>query len=99
MESIGRKRSEEMTTRREYLRSQRDKLIAMKKEAREKEFGKFETEKPAETTARPKTAKLARAAMRGQRLPSVDVGDKATDQLIQARRELINKLKQEVMGL
>lgn len=91
----------DLNERQAYLRQQRDKLIAMKKEAREKAFGTVEQSQGAKS--RPKTAKIARSAMKGQRLPSKDDGNAASarpsEQIIAARREIVKKLKQEVIGV
>uniref|UniRef100_A0A914WBX2 Cilia- and flagella-associated protein 36 n=1 Tax=Plectus sambesii TaxID=2011161 RepID=A0A914WBX2_9BILA len=80
---------ESMEARASYLREQRDKLLAMKKVAREKAFE--DSEKDARQ-ARPKTAKAAKGAMRGQAAAAA-VGD----DVLAARRALAQKLKNEVM--
>jgi hypothetical protein len=79
---------EAMRARAAYLRMQRDKLLAMKKAAREKAFA----DNAHTATDRPKTARAARGALRGQ------IPDKIGDDMLAARRALAIKLKQEVIN-
>lgn len=80
-----------MAKRQEYLKQQRDKLLAMKREARERAFADAESEGGR---TRPKTAKAAKSALRGRG----HIGGEATDDVMAARRALVEKLKQEVVG-
>ncbi|XP_022121308.2 cilia- and flagella-associated protein 36 [Pieris rapae] len=86
---------EEIKARQEYLKQQRDKLLALKKQVREKQLG-AETEALSgggEGTAkfqRPKSARMAQAALSGSApAPSPDA--------MQLRRALATKLKTEVV--
>jgi hypothetical protein len=82
---------EELKRRTEYLRGQRDKLLAMKKAEREKQLAEVEK---SELKSRPKSARAARSAM-GSREGALSKIDPAT---LKARRALAEKLKQEVVG-
>lgn len=80
-----------MAKRQEHLKQQRDKLLNMKRDARERAFADAEGEA---SRTRPKTAKAAKSALRGRGR----IGGEATDDVMAARRALVDKLKQEVMG-
>jgi len=102
-DELSARRAQEMSLRREHLLRQRDKLVKMKQAARQRQFE--ESNSKAERSAgasRPKTAQLARSALRGQIQPAADASSSAnrpSEQIIAARRELVKKLKHEVMGL
>ncbi|VVC96429.1 unnamed protein product [Leptidea sinapis] len=77
---------EEICARQEYLKQQRDKLLALKKQVRQKQLG---GEGP-HSVSRPKSARIAKAALSGSTpLPAVDA--------MQLRRALATKLKTEVV--
>ncbi|KAJ8960316.1 hypothetical protein NQ318_004048 [Aromia moschata] len=78
----------ELKKRQQYLRAQRDKLVALKKEARKKQLNAETTEKPKE---RPRSAKAAEAVMTGER-PNVE------PQQLQIRKTLAERLKSEVVN-
>ncbi|KAL7632530.1 UNVERIFIED_CONTAM: hypothetical protein RMT77_017147 [Armadillidium vulgare] len=76
---------EEVAKRQEYLRQQRDKLLEMKRQEREKQLSAFEESAPQ---SRPKSSKAARKAMKGS---SID------PQTLQVRKALAERLKAEVI--
>ncbi|XP_068619281.1 cilia- and flagella-associated protein 36 [Battus philenor] len=87
---------EEIRARQEYLKQQRDKLLALKKQVREKRLGAAETtsemggEGISRTPQRPRSARMAQAALRGATpQPPPDA--------MQLRRALASKLKAEVV--
>ncbi|XP_044746893.1 cilia- and flagella-associated protein 36 isoform X2 [Coccinella septempunctata] len=79
----------EMKRRQEYLRKQRDKLVALKKEERRKQFDRTDDEHAMKKT-RPKSAKAAEAVLTGEQsvIPS---------QELQLRKALAERLKLEVV--
>lgn len=79
----------ELKRRTEFLKEQRDKLLAMKRAEREKQLE--EAEKTT-SRARPKSARAARSAMSGQSAVQID------PQTLKARRALAEKLRAEVIG-
>eukprot|EP00095_Tigriopus_kingsejongensis_P011265 maker-scaffold526_size146413-snap-gene-0.21 protein:Tk11265 transcript:maker-scaffold526_size146413-snap-gene-0.21-mRNA-1 annotation:"coiled-coil domain-containing protein 104" len=83
---------EELQRRTEFLRSQRDKLLAMKKEERERQLAEAEKE---QMKTRPKSARAARSAF-GRGRPATGAG--IDPQTLKVRRALAEKLKQEVIG-
>ncbi|CAG2103171.1 unnamed protein product [Medioppia subpectinata] len=80
---------DEMRKRSEYLRKQRDKLLAHKKQEREKQMLKIEGQE--ERALRPKSARVVRAVASGE-----DV-DASEDQSLAFRRSLAARLKKEVI--
>lgn len=86
--------AEEIKKRQEYLRQQRDKLIAMKKKEREKQLLTAEQSNPG----RPASAQAARKMLHGDK-----AGDKKPElsaeeqKKIEMRRQIANKLKAELM--
>ena len=83
----------ELKRRTEFLKAQRDKLLALKKAEREKQLAEAEK---AVAKARPKSARAARSAMGGR--GGGQAGQKIDPELLKARRALAAKLKQEVIG-
>ncbi|MFH4973980.1 hypothetical protein AB6A40_000689 [Gnathostoma spinigerum] len=81
--------AEQIKLRSEYLRSQRDKLLELKKAERAKQFALLTEATAAE---RPRTSKAARGAMEGH-LPKPT----NEDPIIAARRAIASKLKVEVV--
>ncbi|XP_059053437.1 cilia- and flagella-associated protein 36 [Achroia grisella] len=87
---------EEVRARQEYLKQQRDKLLALKKRVRERKLGvaDVETESGGEgsrvSAARPKSARVAQAALAGAPPPP-------PPDAMQLRRALASKLKSEVV--
>lgn len=86
--------AEDVERRRSLLRAQRDKILSKKRIERE-----IELEQPAKgynpTTsvpARPKSGKVARAALAGQLGADVD------ERTIQYRRLIMQKIREEVDG-
>ncbi|XP_044263849.1 cilia- and flagella-associated protein 36 [Tribolium madens] len=78
----------ELQKRQEYLRAQRDKLVALKKEARKKHLGS-ENGTDVKTKIRPKSAKAAEAVLSGE---------KPESQQLQLRKALAERLKTEVVS-
>lgn len=93
--SLSKLSPEEIKQRQEFLRQQRDKLLAMKKEAREKQL------KDAERlqSARPMSARAARSAM--SQKPNLAAPPPSTnpedDKKLAMRRAIAEKLRQEVI--
>ncbi|CAG9789237.1 unnamed protein product [Diatraea saccharalis] len=87
---------EEVRARQEYLKQQRDKLLALKKQVREKRLGVAETnesgggEGSLTQVPRPRSARVAQAALAGSPPPP-------TPDAMQLRRALASKLKTEVV--
>lgn len=84
----------EMEKRRQYLKAQRDKLVAMKKQERKKRLLVAEENPAPGKKVRPKSAKKA--------AESILEGHTATvtqPQQLLIRRALVEKLKSEVMGV
>ncbi|KAK9874032.1 hypothetical protein WA026_002385 [Henosepilachna vigintioctopunctata] len=79
----------ELKKRQEYLKKQRDKLVALKKEERRKQFGKAEVESVAKKI-RPKSAKAAEAILIGEQ-------SAIPHQQLQLRKALAERLKVEVV--
>lgn len=82
----------DLAKRTEFLKGQRDKLLAMKKAEREKQLEEVEK---AQLKSRPKSARAARSAMGGGRGNPANNIDPVT---LKARRALAEKLKQEVIA-
>ncbi|KAL4715963.1 hypothetical protein ACJJTC_013263 [Scirpophaga incertulas] len=88
---------EEVRARQEYLKQQRDKLLALKKQVREKRLDAADDETINEAgegsfykTSRPRSARVAHAALAGSAPPP-------TPDAMQLRRALASKLKTEVV--
>ncbi|XP_060536183.1 cilia- and flagella-associated protein 36 [Cylas formicarius] len=75
----------ELRKRQDYLRAQRDKLIALKKETRQKQLGQN-----SKSMNRPKSAKAAEAVLTGEK-PNINSGQ------MQIRKTLAERLKHEVV--
>ncbi|KAK6009286.1 hypothetical protein OSTOST_25811 [Ostertagia ostertagi] len=73
-------------SREEYLRMQRDRLLAMKANEREKQMNFYQRA----AQERPRTARAARGLMRGSR------GGIGTDDVLAARRAIVDQLKTEI---
>jgi hypothetical protein len=85
---------DELKKRQEFLSKQRDKLLAMKKETREKQLGAATKSQPQ----RPQSARAARSAM--SKAPSeTPVAPSEEDQRKMAMRKAIaEKLRSEVIN-
>ncbi|XP_049877475.1 cilia- and flagella-associated protein 36 isoform X2 [Pectinophora gossypiella] len=88
---------EEVRARQEYLKQQRDKLLALKKQVREKRLDAADTglesgggEGSKGSVGRPRSAKVAQAALKGTPPPP-------PPDAMQLRRALASKLKTEVV--
>lgn len=79
----------ELKKRQEYLRAQRDKLVALKKEARKKQLN-AENDGKNKSRERPRSAKAAQAVLTGEK-PNVE------PQQLQIRKTLAERLKTEVV--
>lgn len=78
--------AEELERRQQYLKKQRDKLLALKKNERQKKLKAAEVE----SVARPKSARVAQAALAGQQ--------ERPSQALSGRRVLAERLRSEVVG-
>ncbi|XP_047034032.1 cilia- and flagella-associated protein 36 isoform X1 [Helicoverpa zea] len=89
---------EEMRARQEYLKQQRDKLLALKKQVRERRLGAADGaesgggEGSQGNGARPRSARVAQAALAG-------VTPTPPPDAMQLRRALASKLKTEVVDI
>ena len=84
---------EELKRRQEYLREQRDKLLAMKKQAREKQL------RDVAQTERPQSVKVARSIM--AKGPDAGLPDRKGEEdakKLAMRRAIADKLRQEVLN-
>ena len=81
---------EELKKRQAFLKEQRDKLLVMKKEAREKHLGVEVQSQPK----RPASARAARSAMKGGDMPATSDED---EKKMAMRRAIADKLKREVI--
>nr|XP_053652784.1 cilia- and flagella-associated protein 36-like [Cherax quadricarinatus] len=77
---------EELKKRQEYLKAQRDKLLALKQEEREKQLAAFEKSEPQK---RPKSSRAARKVLEGSTIDA---------QTLHVRKALAERLKAEVIG-
>ena len=82
---------DELRKRTEFLKEQRDKLLAMKKAEREKQLAEVEQQ---QLKSRPKSARAARSALKHRNIASSNI-DAET---LKARQALAEKLKHEVIG-
>ena len=81
---------EELKKRQEYLKEQRDKLLSMKKQQREKQLNIAE-----KTSKRPSSARAARKAMEMQQPAPPSEED---EKKMAMRKAIADKLKLEVIG-
>ncbi|WAR23670.1 CFA36-like protein [Mya arenaria] len=87
--------ADEIKKRQEYLRQQRDKLIAMKKAEREKQLLTAEQSNPE----RPASARASRQTLKGDKQEEkIPVISEEEQKKIEMRRQIANKLKAELMG-
>ncbi|KAK7074745.1 Cilia- and flagella-associated protein 36 [Halocaridina rubra] len=77
---------EELRRRQEYLKEQRDKLLALKQQEREKQLAAYETSVPQK---RPKSSKAAHRVLDGSTIDA---------HTLQVRKALAERLKAEVIG-
>lgn len=82
----------EIKKRQEYLRQQRDKLVALKKEARKQQLDVETSEKPM---VRPKSAKAAEKILVGE---AAATAVKIDAQQLQIRRSLAERLRNKVVN-
>lgn len=82
---------DELQKRTEYLKGQRDKLLAMKKAEREKQLAEVEQQ---QLRSRPKSARAARSTMDNKKIAVSNIDPET----LKARRALAEKLKQEVIS-
>ncbi|KAK0407844.1 hypothetical protein QR680_003631 [Steinernema hermaphroditum] len=88
-DSEGGVNEEALKARAQYLKDQRDKLLALKQQEREKQFHEQEAKSALE---RPKTAKFARGAVRG-----AAVAQPLNEDVLETRKAVASKLKSEVI--
>ncbi|KAK2150854.1 hypothetical protein LSH36_385g01038 [Paralvinella palmiformis] len=89
--SLSKLSPDELKKRQEFLREQRDKLLTMKKQAREKQLGETTSQRPQ----RPQSAHAARSAMAGKADSTKSAED---EKKIAMRKAIAAKLKAEVIG-
>ena len=77
----------EVEKRRALLREQRDKILLRKRQERE-----IQMQLHAKTDGRPKSGRMARAALAGETTEKVD------EKTLQYRRLLLQKIKEEVQN-
>lgn len=80
----------DLKKRQEYLRIQRDKLVALKKEARKKQLS-TEMISTDKANLRPKSAKAAKMALEGN--------TSTNSQQLHIRKALAERLKSEVIDM
>lgn len=86
---------EEMKKRTEYLKQQRDKLLALKKQERERSLTKYTEQQPK---ARPTTAKAAQRVTSGEQVePLASESSEQDAKKLAMRRALADVLKREVI--
>jgi len=86
--------ADEIRQRQEFLRQQRDKLLAMKKEAREKQLREAERDRGSH---RPVSARAARSALQGSSAQQ-SLHTAENDKKMAMRKAIAEKLRQEVVG-
>lgn len=79
---------EDAKLRQEYLRKQRDRLLALKKQERQKQLKQYEKL----TNERPKSARAAKTVVDEEEKPNLD------PEMLAFRRSLAARLKSEVIG-
>jgi len=93
--SLSKLSPNEIRQRQDFLRQQRDKLLLMKKDAREKQL--VEAERTQQGSKRPVSARAARSAMRDG--PEEQSQASAENERKMAmRRAIAEKLREEVIG-
>lgn len=85
---------DEIRQRQDFLRQQRDKLLAMKKETREKQLQDAER---SQGSKRPVSARAARSAM-NDRPAEQTAASAENDRKMAMRRAIAEKLREEVIG-
>ena len=84
---------DDMAKRVEYLKQQRDRLLALKKSEREKQLNQYEKSEPRK---RPTSARVARQAVAGKPIQAPEVSAEDAKR-IAMRKALAEKLKKEVI--
>jgi len=92
---MSRLSEDEIRQRQQFLRQQRDKLLAMKKEAREKQLGEAERDVGSQ---RPVSARAARSALHAAAGTQHSPRSADADQKMAMRKAIAEKLRQEVIG-
>lgn len=82
---------DELKQRQQYLKQQRDKLVAMKKKEREKQLLAAEQTQPQ----RPVSARNARSVLQGDQQKKVDPEE---EKKLAMRKAIANRLKSELLG-
>ncbi|XP_025833753.1 cilia- and flagella-associated protein 36 [Agrilus planipennis] len=83
--------SAEIRKRQEYLRAQRDKLVALKKAERKKKLSNENQEDPKKTGGRPKSARAAESLLTGSDIQEVE-------QQLKIRKHLAERLRTELIN-
>ena len=88
--------ADEIRQRQEFLRQQRDKLLAMKKAEREKQLRAVERDGASQ---RPVSARAARSALHASAGAAASpAADPDNDKKMAMRKAIAEKLRQEVIG-
>ena len=88
--------ADEIRQRQQFLREQRDKLLAMKKEAREKQLREAERDRGSQ---RPVSARTARSALNAPAATQQShLATAENDKKMAMRKAIAEKLRQEVIG-
>ena len=90
--------ADELKKRQDFLKQQRDKLLAKKKAEREKKLESYESEKGPANRGRPQSARAARSAMSGGRKAPAASANPEDEKKLAMRRAIADRLKNEVVG-
>ncbi|XP_067942122.1 cilia- and flagella-associated protein 36-like [Watersipora subatra] len=93
-DTLAKMSPDELKKRQEYLKEQREKLTAMKQKEREKQLDSYEKS----TSARPKSARVARSVLSRAPAPTpTNEDDDGKKKEMDMRRAIANRLKAEVL--
>ncbi|XP_034113496.1 cilia- and flagella-associated protein 36 [Drosophila albomicans] len=87
----------DVVSRQEYLRQQRDKIVEIKKQTRAKQLQETVARSTPAGGARPSSAHLAQQLLEGDELPPSPPADEAENAALQLRRTLAKRLRNEVV--
>ncbi|KAH8414664.1 hypothetical protein KR215_011738 [Drosophila sulfurigaster] len=87
----------DVVSRQEYLRQQRDKIVEIKKQTRAKQLQETVARSTPAGGARPSSAQVAQQLLDGEELPPSPPADEAENAALQLRRTLAKRLRNEVV--
>ncbi|XP_060650000.1 cilia- and flagella-associated protein 36 [Drosophila nasuta] len=87
----------DVVSRQEYLRQQRDKIVEIKKQTRAKQLQETVARSTPAGGARPSSAQVAQQLLEGDELPPSPPADEAENAALQLRRTLAKRLRNEVV--